>query len=235
MSDYTLHYWPIPFRGQFIRWVLAHAGASFDDMSPDAVHELRSLPVGDQPVPLMAPPVLSDHASGITLAQLQAILIYLGGKHGLIPEDAHHAALIHKVVCDANDVLDEVTRNGGKQMWTPGEWETFADDRLPRWMAIFEETGTRFGLEKTGHLLGTQAPSLADLVTGALWFTMTDKLPQIGDLLQETAPGISGLSYRMAHMPAIADLRARTDADYGDLYCGGQIEQSLRGALAASG
>ena len=24
MTDYTLHYWPIPFRGHFIRYVLAH-------------------------------------------------------------------------------------------------------------------------------------------------------------------------------------------------------------------
>ncbi|MEI9905722.1 MAG: hypothetical protein WDN06_18665 [Asticcacaulis sp.] len=26
MADYTLIYWPVPFRGQFIRAILGHAG-----------------------------------------------------------------------------------------------------------------------------------------------------------------------------------------------------------------
>lgn len=33
-------------------------------------------------------------------------------------------------------------------------------------------------------------------------------------------------------MPPLADLMARTRADYGDTYCGGEVEKSLREVLA---
>ena len=119
-------------------------------------------------------------------------------------------------------------------MWTQGEWDEFASYRLPRWMTIFEETGARHDLADTGHMLGTDAPSLADLATGTLLFTMADKLPGLGGLLRESAPRVADLSDRMAHLPAIAELRTRTDAAYGAVYCGGQIEQSLRAVLTGS-
>ena len=55
MTDYTLFYWPIPFRGQFVRAVLAHVGARHAARrstgkvhDPEAVHgdERETLPVG---------------------------------------------------------------------------------------------------------------------------------------------------------------------------------------------
>ena len=39
MSDYTLYYWPLPFRGQFVRSVLAHVGALWTEADiSDLVH-----------------------------------------------------------------------------------------------------------------------------------------------------------------------------------------------------
>ena len=35
----------------------------------------------------MGPPVLLDHSSGHSLAQMPAILMYLGRKHDLVPDD----------------------------------------------------------------------------------------------------------------------------------------------------
>ena len=34
MSDYTLYYWSVPFRGQFVRAVLAWAGRRADPVAP---------------------------------------------------------------------------------------------------------------------------------------------------------------------------------------------------------
>lgn len=36
MLDYTLHYWPAPFRGEFPRAVLAHVGADWGEPDPGA-------------------------------------------------------------------------------------------------------------------------------------------------------------------------------------------------------
>jgi len=75
MSDtsspaYTLHYWPIPFRGEFVRAVLAHAGAAWKEADVDDVARLMSGDSEAQPVPFMGPPVLTDRDAGVTLAQM---------------------------------------------------------------------------------------------------------------------------------------------------------------------
>lgn len=50
-------------------------------------------------------------------------------------------------------------------------------------------------------------------------------------LIDATAPAIACLSDRIAGLPEQDDLRARSDAEYGDDWCGGQIEASLRAVL----
>ena len=105
MADYTLYYWPLPFRGQFVRAVLAHVSASWNEADMEALSSLMRAEPTKQLVPHMGPPVLTDHAADFSLAQTPAILAYLGGKYGLIPNDPVRAALTAKIIADANDVL----------------------------------------------------------------------------------------------------------------------------------
>ena len=231
MTDYTLYYWPIPFRGQFVRAVLAHIHATWEEAGVGAIAALKDRAPAGQPVPHMGPPVLTDHAADLSLAQMPAILDYLGGKHGLIPDDPARDALTVKIVADANDVLYEMTLHNGAQMWTRESWNAYRP-RLGRWMEIFEETGRRHGLTaQAGHLFGSETPGLADLTAHILWGTMTAKLPALRPMLEAMAPAIAGLSDRIAGLPEQADLRARSDAEYGDEWCSGQIEASLRSVL----
>lgn len=231
MTDYTLYYWPLPFRGEFIRSVLAHAGASWDEPGIGDLILLKDADPADQLVPHMGPPVLTDHKAGISLAQTQAILTYLGAKYDLIPADPERAALTAKIIADANDVLCEMTLHNGAQMWTAKRWQTYRP-RLARWMAIFEELGRRQGLtEKQGYVLGTNEPSLADLTVYILWGVMTAKLPALRPMLETNAPAIAALSDRIAGMPVQAELRRKSDDAYGGEWCSGQIEASLRAVL----
>jgi glutathione S-transferase len=138
-----------------------------------------------------------------------------------------------KVVNDANDVIDEITLDGGRQMWTAERWREF-EPRLEKWMSLWEETGRRHGLKAdSGFLLGGEAPGIADVVTATLWSTMADRFPVIGALLEEAAPMTAGLTQRVAALPPLAKLAAKAREDYGDAYCGGQIEASLRKVLHA--
>jgi len=186
----------------------------------------------DQLVPHMGPPVLTDHSTGFSLAQMPAILSYLGAKHhGLIPDDPARAALTAKLVADANDVLYEMTRHNGAQMWTKKAWKAY-QPRLGRWMEIFEETGRRHSLTaNSGFVLGTETPGLADLTAHILWGTMTAKFPSLRPMLDATAPAIAGVSNRIGDLPEQTELRTRSDAEYGDEWCSGQIEASLRAVL----
>lgn len=233
MSDYALYYWPLPFRGQFVRAVLAHAGKTWTEGDVGAMSDLMSGPVRKMPAPFMGPPLLIDKKADFAVAQMAAIVLYLGETLDLLPPDAALRAMTMKIVLDANDVIDEITLDGGRQMWTAKRWDAFVP-RLRKWMSFWEETGRRHGLKKrSGFLLGGEAPGIADVVTATLWTTMTERFHPIAAMLEETAPMTAALCARIAARPELAALAARARDDYGDSYCGGQIEKSLRKVLNA--
>ena len=231
MSDYKLYYWPAPFRGQFVRAVLAFAGQGWTEAGADEISELMGAPVADMPVPFMGPPVLVDGAAGVAIAQMPAIILYLGETLDLLPATPAARAMTMKVVHDANDVIDELTLDGGRQMWTKERWAEF-EPRLRKWMSFWEETGRRHGLTQTsGFLLGGEAPGVADVVTATLWTTMADRFPALDAILRDAAPKTAALSRRVADLPPLAALAAQAKADYGEAWCGGEIEASLRKVL----
>ncbi len=228
MASYDLYYWPVPFRGQFIRAILAYAGKSWDEHDSGEIGKLMSADPSDQPVPFIGPPVLIDHGAKVTLSQMPAIALYLGETLGLVPDTADGRAIAAKIVNDANDVIDELTLDGGREMWTADKWEAFVP-RLQRWMKIWDATGRRNGLEdEGGFLIGTGEASIADIVTSTLWSTMSDRFPAIAVLFDEAAPRIAALSRRLQEVPSLAALKEATFKNYGDAYCGGEIEKSLR-------
>ena len=62
---------------------------------------------------------------------------------------------------------------------------------------------------------------------------MADRFPAIEAILDEAAPMTAALSRRVSASPRLAKLAAKARHDYGDAYCGGQIEASLRKVLNA--
>lgn len=228
MADYDFHYWPLPFRGQFIRAILAYAGKTWTEHDSDEIAELMGRESADQPIPFMGPPVLIEPDSGFALSEMPAIALYLGDTLGLLPESTEARAMTAKIVNDANDVIDEITLDGGREMWTDQTWVEFLP-RLKRWMTFWEVIGQRHGLAAdAGFLLGTREPGVADIVTAVLWSTMGDRFPSLAQLLDETAPRVAALSRRMQDIPSLGALSTKAFEDYGDAYCGGEIEKSLR-------
>jgi glutathione S-transferase len=125
MSDYDLFYWSVPFRGQFVRAVLAYAGKSWTEGGDAAISKMMSGSVKEMPVPFMGPPILVDRKAGFAIAQMPAIVLYLGETLDLLPATPPVRALTMKIVNDANDVIDEITLDGGRQMWTERRWHDF--------------------------------------------------------------------------------------------------------------
>jgi len=76
-------------------------------------------------------------------------------------------------------------------------------------------------------------PGIADVVTATLWTTMTNRFRKLEAILEEAAPMTAALSRRVSDLPSLAKLAAKARHDYGDAYCGGQIEASLRKVLDA--
>jgi glutathione S-transferase len=223
MPDYALYYWSIPFRGHFVRYLLAQVGAEWQEPGVDALVGLKQAAPAEQPYPFMAPPLLHDLGADRWLSQMPAIVTYLGRKHGL-PGDPDEAL---RLVCDASDILLEITRHHGEQMWDRPAWDAFTGARLPRWMELHEAlaAGRRFDAEN---------PGVAELTLAALWHTMVDRLPGLRPLLVAHAPTVAALADAVAALPRIAAMRAGWDGP-GAGYCGGRIEASLRAMLAERG
>ena len=233
MPDYKLYYWSVPFRGQFIRAMLAYAGQSWTEGGDGAIAKLMEGPARKMPVPFMGPPLLVDKKADFAIAEMPAIVLYLGEMLDLMPATPALRAMTMKIVNDANDVIDEITLDGGRQMWTKQRWQEFAP-RLEKWMTLWEETGRRHGLQfDSGFLLGGEQPGVADIVTATLWSTMTERFTKIEAILNDAAPNTAALTRRVAALPPLKKLAAKARRDYGDAYCGGQIEASLRKVLGA--
>lgn len=223
MPDFTLYYWPVPFRGEFVRAIFAHVGASVDEPGSDAISAMMSMDTRDQPVPHMAPPMLVDNVSGKAVAEMPAICLWLGERFELLPADPHPKALALKIVNDANDVLDEMTLDGGKAMWTDKSWADYLP-RLRRWMTIWEATAEQ-------GFLPDQPLGLAQIVTATLWGTMTEQLPELRPLLEAEAPQVALLTSRIRSRGTLAVQAAESRRRFGQAWCGGEIETSLRKVL----
>lgn len=231
-ARFVLYYWPIPFRAQFARYIMAHAGVAWEEPDFEAVMALYQREIAHQPEPFMGPPVLHDREADLWLSQMPAICSYLGEVLGLMPGTPALDAQTRKVLGDCTDVLHALTLNCGAAMWTDESWAEFAEMRLPRWLQNFEELGRRNGLTADGGtILGTPEPGVADLACAALWTTIFDKLPELEGLVDRHAPAVAGLSRRISAEPAIAALRADQSARWGDLWCEGEIEASVRSVL----
>ncbi|MCL2654546.1 MAG: glutathione S-transferase [Coriobacteriia bacterium] len=226
--DYTLYYWPVPLRGHILRAILSFAGADWEEGDPGYGAQVMNAAPTDQPVPFMGLPLLIDHTRDFALSQMPAIAFYLGEALGLLPDAPEGRALCLKVVNDTNDVLDEITLQGGMLMWTDESWQAWLPN-LRRWMGMWEALGARYGLTETdGYLLGTPGPTIADVATATLWVTMCERFHPIGKMLMEEAPLTAALAHRMWATEALANFGQDTHERYGDAYCGGQIEASLR-------
>ena len=223
MSDqYALHYWPIPFRGHFVRYVLAYVGATWSEPEFAEMAAFKDQKVEKKLYPFFAPPVLQDLHTGTWVSQMPAVMMYLGRKHDLLSDPDQTLRL----VCDGADVLVEITRGHGAQMWDPVAWRAFLP-RLATWMQLHERLAADCGVKPgQGYMFGAERPMLADLAMAALWFNMVERLPSLQQMLRDNAPTVDGLVTRVASEPRITELRAQwADCDWR--YCGGQIEDSL--------
>lgn len=214
---FQLYYWPLPFRGCFVSYLFAYRDVPLQEVAD--FEEIR-----EQDFPFMGPPVLRDLEFDRTLSQMPAIVLYVARELDLMPDEPFDQAMCTKVLMDCNDVLMEICRYNGSSMWEREEWKEFRSQRLPRWLAIFEESLQR-------GFVGRDPVSFADIGVYALFGNMTRCLPELeGDVLGG-APGIHALCQDIGSEPSLAQFVEGQEQQYGKLYCGGQIEKSIRKML----
>jgi glutathione S-transferase len=225
--EFQLVYWPCSFRGCFISYLFAYRGVPLLEESDLAtIERMKDQPPAEQDIPFMGPPVLRELSTGRTLSQMPAIVLWAAPTLDLLPEDPFDVAMGMKVLMDCNDVLMEICRYNGTSMWTREEWRAFRSQRLTRWLQIFESSLARGAVAK-GPV------DFADIAVYALFGNMMRCLPALVPDVLAHAPRIHALCRELAAHPPLAAYVAEQERRYGDLYCGGQIEASIRQMLAA--
>ena len=228
-ARFQLYYWPLPFRGCFVSYLFAYRDVPLLEESASQENAaLKDRHPSEQPVPYVGPPVLHDLAADRFLSQMPAIVLYVAPELDLMPADRFDQATCMKVLMDCNDVLMEICRYNGSSMWVREEWIEFRSRRLPRWMQVFEASLQR-------GFIGGGAVTFADVGVFALFGTMTRCLPELESDLLEHAPGIHALCRTIGSEPSLARYVEAEEQKYGNLYCGGQIEASIREMLKMDG
>ena len=215
-DDYALYYWPtIPGRGELVRLVLEDSGARYHDVARASeaegggfvpiVDARRGALGGLRP---FAPPILVH--GELVLAQTSVILHYLGRRHGLVPDDVAGEMAALQLALTWLDVLDEahdthhpiaVSRYYEAQRdaaRTAGE--AFRTERLPSWLAYFEDVLAKNG---TGWQLGDQA-TVPDLVAMHVLDGLSFAFPRAFAQLAPDLPGLAALRDRVAARPGVA-------------------------------
>ncbi len=218
---FSFYYWPLPFRGNFVRELFAYAEVPFNDISGfGEIERIKTLPMLEKPVPFVGPPILLDHKENIGLSQATAIVVYVAEVLELIEASPHARARLGKAIGDAIDVLSEITRSNGSQMWDKNSWDRFYSERLPMWLSVFEHS-----LDQNAVL------SAVDVVHHALWATIERCLPGMQPIVRKHAPVVLNRCDQVGLNPGIRKLVGSQQEMWGRLYCGGQIEESIRTML----
>jgi glutathione S-transferase len=232
--SYKLYYWPIPFRGNLIRFLLAGAGVEFEEASVQELLAIKNDPETPKKHHIIAPPFLrvTENGEDKILSQSGTIVMYLAERHGLLPSDPWKRMQCSKAMGDATDILAGMTRSNGAQMWDSEAWQAYSSGRLTAWMDVAESTGVSAGLgADTGYYLGTAQPTVADYIQLAVWKTMENGLPELSPTLRSRMPFTMALCDRL--LAPNAKLKQYMESQKSH-YCGGQIERSLKEVIAAT-
>lgn len=177
---YELYYWPsIQGRGEFVRLALEEAGADYVDVArtPDGMTAMAKLLDGDLARSPFAPPFLKH--GELVVGQTAAILLYLGGRHGLAPEDEAGRLWLHQIQLTISDLVAEAHDTHhplGADLYYEDQKpeaarraEGFRASRIPAFLDWFEQILARNPAGET-HLVGSALTygdlSLFQLVEG---------------------------------------------------------------------
>lgn len=210
----TLYYWPgLQGRGEFVRLALEEAGVAYTDtaLQPDGLSAMTALmQAADLTRPPFAPPFLKD--GDILVGQTAAILLYLGERLRLAPDDEAGRLWTHQIQLTVADLVveahdshhpiasalyyheqkDEALRRSAD----------FRKSRIPKFLNWFETLLTR-NPQGDAHLVGDRITyadlSLFQAVAGLKYAFPRRMAAALGD-----APRVAALHASVAERPRIA-------------------------------
>jgi len=208
---YELFYWPtIQGRGEFVRLALEEAGVPYVDVAraPGGMARMMAAMDGADH-PSFAPPFLK--AGDLTVGQTAAILLFLGQRHGLAPDDEQGRLWVHQIqltiadlVAEAHDTHHPIATSLYYEDQRPEAKRRTADfieTRIPKFFDWFEGILGRPG--PRDYLLGDEL-TYADLSLFQVVEGLRYAFPKALAHIDAAYPLLSALRNRVAGRPRIA-------------------------------
>lgn len=215
---YELYYWPgIQGRGEFVRLALEDAGADYIDVARGSepagrgvaalMHFLEDPDIGRPP---FAPPYLK--AGELIIGQTANILLFLGPRLGLVPDDEPGRLWVHQLQLTIADLVTEAHDThhpiGSGLYYEEQKAEAlrragdFTSARLPKFFDYFESVLQR-NPEDNAWLAGAEA-SYADLSLFQVVAGLRYAFPRTMKRLEPDYPLLVALHDRVAGRKRIA-------------------------------
>ena len=208
---YELFYWPsIQGRGEFVRLALEEAGVAYVDVAREPGGMARMMAAMDgADHPSFAPPFLK--AGDVTVGQTANILMFLGERHGLAPQDAQGKYWVSQIQLTIADLVAE-SHDTHHPIATSLYYEDqrpeakrraadFLDTRIPKFFDWFENILAR--PEPKDYLLGATV-TYADLSLFQLVAGLRYAFPKALARIDAGYPLLAALHDRVATRPRIA-------------------------------
>jgi glutathione S-transferase len=205
---YELFYWPgIQGRGEFVRLALEEAGVEYADVArgPGGVDALMAA-LKQGPTPSFAPPFL--RAEGMTIGQTAAILMFLGERHGLAPQETKGRLWTHQLQLTIADLVGEAHDTHhpvGNGLFYEDQQEEarrraaeFTAQRIPKFLDYFADV-----LGAQDYLLGSDI-TYADLSLFQVLEGLAYAFPKATARAFARHPNLDALRRRVAERPRIA-------------------------------
>ena len=214
---YELFYWPeIQGRGEFVRLALEEAGAAYIDVArgtesdglgvPAMLELMRNESVNHPP---FAPPILKDGT--ILIAQTANILLYLGGRIGLAPQDEAGRLWTHQIQLTITDLLAQSYNAHhpiDEDLWFHEQKpeamhraKVFRETRLPKFLGWFERVLAQ-NPAGSSHMVGN-AVSYADLSVFQVVDSLLYAFPKAAGRVLDDLPRLAALRTAVARRPRI--------------------------------
>ncbi|OGB23997.1 MAG: glutathione S-transferase [Burkholderiales bacterium RIFCSPLOWO2_02_FULL_57_36] len=215
---YELYYWPtIQGRGEFIRLALEEAGADYVDVARRSERSGMGMPAmlalleeADVVTPPFAPPFLK--AGDQIIAQTANILLFLGPRLGLVPDDEPARQWVHQLqltiadlVAEAHDTHHPIATALYYRDQKPEALRRAADftgARMPKFFDYFEAVLEHNPCGDTW--LAGDAPTYADLSMFQVFAGVRYAFPKAMQRLEPAYPLLAALHDRVAARPRIA-------------------------------
>lgn len=208
---YQLYYWPeIQGRGEFVRLVLEEAGADYVDVARGKGDLIGAWQDPSMVHPPFAPPFLK--AGDLVIGQTANILMFLGQRHGLAPEDEAGRLWTHQLQLTIADFVVEIHDTHhpiGSGLYYEDQKpeakrraQDFRAHRLPKFLGYFEQVlaGNPDGDDHAvGGAVTTVDLSLFQLVAGLRY-----AFPRAMAGAEAQYPRLVALHDRVAALPRIA-------------------------------